>query len=234
LPQERADRSRVLGEIVDKWFVENTFSSSEFADLRRLVEAKERQNLRISVGLPTLNEEATIRQVIRAIRSRLVERFPLIDELAVIDSRSDDRTRKIAEDEGVPVFIHDEILPETGTYRGKGEGLWKSLQVLTGDIVVWIDTDVTSAHPKFVYGIVGPLLLRPDLQFVKAFYQRPLRIGEAQNTNLLEEANFTMKLIAASGGKLHLEMHDIIDVERPPISTVPGYRAMHKLDTPAD
>jgi len=341
LPQERADRSRVLGEIVDKWFVENTFSSSEFADLRRLVEAKERQNLRISVGLPTLNEEATIRQVIRAIRSRLVERFPLIDELAVIDSRSDDRTRKIAEDEGVPVFIHDEILPETGTYRGKGEGLWKSLQVLTGDIVVWIDTDVTSAHPKFVYGIVGPLLLRPDLQFVKAFYQRPLRIGddlqatgggrvtelaarpilnlffpelsgivqplsgeqagrralleqlpffsgygvetgllvdtlqraglgaiaqvdmkqrihrnqslhelsmmsfevlqvalkrvgEAQNTNLLEEANFTMKLIAASGGKLHLEMHDIIDVERPPISTVPAYRAMHKLDTPAD
>jgi len=25
-----------------------------------------------------------------------------------------------------------------------------------------IDTDVTSAHPKFVYGIVGPLLMRPD------------------------------------------------------------------------
>src|SRR5437899_1373782 len=178
LPQERADRSRVLGEIVDKWFVENTFSSSEFADLRRLVEAKERQNVRISVGLPTLNEEATIRQVIRAIRSRLVERVPLIDELVVIDSRSEDRTRKIAEDEGVPVFIHDEILKETGSHRGKGEALWKSLHVLTGDIVVWVDTDVTSAHPKFVYGIVGPLLLRPDLQFVKAFYQRPLRIGD--------------------------------------------------------
>ena len=341
LPQERADRSRVLGEIVDKWFVENTFSSSEFADLRRLVEAKERQNIRISVGLPTLNEAATIRQVIRAIRSRLVERFPLIDELVVIDSRSDDRTRKIAEDEGVPVFIHDEILKETGSHRGKGEALWKSLHVLTGDIVVWVDTDVTSAHPKFVYGIVGPLLLRPDLQFVKAFYQRPLhignelqatgggrvtelaarpilnlffpelsgivqplsgeqagrralleqlpffsgfgvetgllvdtlqraglgaiaqvdmkqrihrnqslhelsmmsfevlqvalkRVGEAHNTNLLEEANFTMKLIAASGGKLHLELHDIIDVERPPISTIPAYRAKHKLDTPAD
>src|SRR5213593_2245780 len=335
LPQERADRSRVLGEIVDKWFVENTFSSSEFADLRRLVEAKERENLRISVGLPTLNEEATIRQVIRAIRSRLVERFPLIDELVVIDSRSEDRTRKIAEDEGVPVFIHDEILKETGSHRGKGEALWKSLHVLTGDIVVWVDTDVTSAHPKFVYGIVGPLLMRPDLQFVKAFYQRPLhigdelqatgggrvtelaarpilnlffpelsgivqplsgeqagrrtlleqlpffsgygvetgllvdtlqraglgaigqvdmkqrihrnqslynlskmsfevlqvaikRLGEAHGTNLLEEANYTMKLIATRGGKLHLEMHDIIDVERPPISTVPAYRAKHK------
>jgi len=342
LPPERAERSRVLGEIVDKWFAENTFSSAEFADLRRLVDAKERQNLRISVGLPTLNEEATIRKVIRAIRSRLVERFPLVDELVVIDSRSDDRTRQIAEDEGVPVFIHDEILPETGSYRGKGEALWKSLHILTGDIVVWIDTDVTSAHPKFVYGIVGPLLMRPDLQFVKAFYQRPLhigdelqatgggrvtelaarpilnlffpelsgivqplsgeqagrrslleqlpfftgygvetgllvdtlqraglgaigqvdmkqrihrnqslynlskmsfevlqvaikRIGEAHGTNLLEEANFTMKLIAASGGKLHLEMHDILDVERPPMATIASYQAKRNaaVDTAA-
>src|SRR5438093_10902129 len=105
-----------------------------------------------------------------------MERFPLVDELAVIDSRSQDRTREIAADEGVPVFIHDEILPETGTHRGKGEALWKSLHVLTGDIVVWIDTDVSSAHPTFVYGIVGPLLMRPDLQFVQAVYQRPLRI----------------------------------------------------------
>ncbi|HYU82170.1 MAG TPA: glucosyl-3-phosphoglycerate synthase [Candidatus Polarisedimenticolia bacterium] len=343
LPPERAERSRVLGEIVDKWFAENTFSSAEFADLRRLVDAKERQNLRVSVGLPTLNEEVTIRKVIRAIRSRLVERFPLVDELVVIDSRSEDRTRQIAEDEGVPVFIHDEILPETGSYRGKGEALWKSLHVLTGDIVVWIDTDVTSAHPKFVYGIVGPLLMRPDLQFVKAFYQRPLhigdelqatgggrvtelaarpilnlffpelsgivqplsgeqagrrslleqlpfftgygvetgllvdtlqraglgaigqvdmkqrihrnqslynlskmsfevlqvaikRVGEAHGTNLLEEANFTMKLIAASGGKLHLEMHDILDVERPPMATIASYQAKRNaaVDTAAN
>ena len=177
LPADRGERSRVISEIVDKWFVQNTFSSSEFADLRRLVEAKERQNLRISVGLPTLNEEPTIRRVIRAIRSRLMERIPLVDELAVIDSDSEDRTREIARDEGVPVHIHGDILPEFGARRGKGEALWKSLRVLTGDIVVWIDTDVTDTHPKFVYGILGPLLLRPDVQYVKAFYQRPLRIG---------------------------------------------------------
>jgi len=177
LPTDRAERSRVIGELVDKWFVQNTFSSSEFADLRRLVDAKERQNLRISVGLPTLNEEPTLRKVIRAIRSRLMERIPLVDEIAVIDSDSEDRTREIAHDEGVPVHIHGDIFPEFGARRGKGEALWKSLHILTGDIVVWIDTDVTDTHPKFVYGILGPLLLRPDVQFVKAFYQRPLRIG---------------------------------------------------------
>jgi nucleotide-binding universal stress UspA family protein len=177
LPTDRAERSRVISELVDKWFVQNTFSSSEFADLRRLVEAKERQNVRISVGLPTLNEEATLRKVIRGIRSRLMERIPLVDEIAVIDSDSDDRTREIALEEGVPVHIHGDILPQFGARRGKGEALWKSLHVLTGDIVVWIDTDVTDTHPKFVYGILGPLLLRPDVQYVKAFYQRPLRIG---------------------------------------------------------
>jgi glucosyl-3-phosphoglycerate synthase len=177
LPADRTERSRVIGEIVDKWFVQNTFSSSEFADLRKLVEAKERQNLRISVGLPTLNEEATIRRVIRAIRSRLMDRIPLVDEIAVIDSDSDDETRDIAREEGVPVHVLGDILPEYGARRGKGEALWKSLHVLSGDIVVWIDTDVTDTHPKFVYGLLGPLLLRPDVQFVKAFYQRPLRIG---------------------------------------------------------
>ena len=177
LPADRAERSRVIGELVDKWFVQNTFASSEFADLRRLVEAKERQGLRISVGLPTLNEEATIARVIRAIRSRLVERYPLVDEIVVIDSDSSDRTREIARAEGVPVHIHSQILPGTGSYVGKGEALWKSLHVLSGDIVVWIDTDISNTHPKFVYGVLGPLLLRPDVQFVKAFYQRPLKIG---------------------------------------------------------
>src|SRR5256712_13285989 len=76
LPAERAERSRVLGEIVDKWFAENTFSSTEFADLRRLVEAKERQGLRISVGPPAPNEEATVRKVNRAIRPRPLKRLP--------------------------------------------------------------------------------------------------------------------------------------------------------------
>jgi nucleotide-binding universal stress UspA family protein len=183
LPADRGERSKAISEIVDRWFVQNTFSSSEFADLRRLVEAKERQNLRISVGLPTLNEEETIRKVIRAIRTRLMERVPLVDEIAVIDSDSADRTREIAREEGVAVHMVGDVLPGYGARRGKGEALWKSLHVLNGDIVVWIDTDVTSPHPKFVYGVLGPLLLRPEVQYVKAFYQRPLRTdGELQAT----------------------------------------------------
>jgi glucosyl-3-phosphoglycerate synthase len=166
-----------IGELVDKWFVENTFTSAEFADLRALHVQKEKLGLRISVGLPALNEEATIGKVIQAIRSRLMERIPLVDELVLIDSNSTDRTREIARSMGVPVHIHQELLPEAGPGRGKGEALWKSLSVLTGDIVVWVDTDVSNFHPKFVYGLLGPLLFRPDIAFTKAFYRRPLDVG---------------------------------------------------------
>ena len=177
LPTDRAERSRAIGELVDKWFVENTFTSAEFADLAALVAQKQKQNLRISVALPTLNEEATIGRVIQAIRSRLMQRFPLVDELVVIDSDSTDRTREIARAAGVTVHIHQQVLPEVGPGRGKGEALWKSLAVTSGDIVIWVDTDISSFHPKFVYGLIGPLLSRPEIAFVKAFYRRPLNVG---------------------------------------------------------
>ena len=89
--------------------------------------------------------------------------------------------------------------------------------MLTGDIVVWIDTDVTSAHPKFVYGIVGPLLLRPDLHFVKAFYQRPLHIGdELQATGggrvtELTPSNPAFPHIVASAVGIHDQLVTLLD-----------------------
>lgn len=170
-----------ISTIVDKWFAENTFHAREFSDIARLVEAKRRQNVTISLGLPTLNEEATIGTIIRTIKRELMDKQPLLDEIVVIDSRSSDRTVEIARSLGVPVHVHQEILPGAGSYAGKGEALWKSLHVLKGDIVAWIDTDIANIHPKFVYGIVGPLLKEPRIQYVKGFYRRPLRVsGEVQ------------------------------------------------------
>lgn len=164
--------------LVDKWFAENTFDSREFKDLRRLVELKKEQGLTISLGLPALNEEQTVGRVITTLKQALMEDAPLLDEIVLIDSNSTDATRSIAADLGVPVYIHQEILPQYGAFSGKGEALWKSLYVLRGDIIAWIDTDITNIHPRFVYGILGPLLRENRIQYVKGFYRRPLRVGD--------------------------------------------------------
>jgi glucosyl-3-phosphoglycerate synthase len=201
------EHSRALPSIVDRWFAENTFHASEFRDIRRLVELKEKQGLTVSVGLPALNEEKTIGLVIRRVRAALMERMPLIDQIVVIDSDSQDRTAEIAAELGVPVFRHAAILPELGSHTGKGEALWKSLHVLDGDIVAWIDTDISNIQPRFVYGLLGPLLREQRIQYVKGFYQRPIREGD--------------KLISEGGGRVtELMARPLINLFFPELSGI--------------
>jgi len=181
LPQTVHDESagvQAISILVDKWFAENTFHADEFKQLEELVELKRQQGVTISLALPALNEEKTVGKVIGMMKSELMENIPLLDEIVLMDSNSKDRTREIAEHAGVPVYIHQKILERLGARRGKGEALWKSLLVTRGDIVLWIDTDIVNIHPRFVYGILGPMLLNPQVQFVKGFYRRPLKVGD--------------------------------------------------------
>jgi glucosyl-3-phosphoglycerate synthase len=177
-PSDEAAGAHAISILVDKWFAENTFAADEFAELNRLLELKQRQALTISLALPALNEEETVANVIRILRRALMERVPLVDEMVLMDSRSDDRTRDIARRLGIPVFVHQDLLPALGERSGKGEALWKSLWVTHGDVIVWVDTDIVNMHPRFVYGLLGPLLQDPRIQFVKGFYRRPLRVGD--------------------------------------------------------
>ena len=164
--------------LVDKWFAENTFSSQEFENLEYLVQLKQKHQYTISLGLPALNEEETIGAVIQTMQNTLVRQVPLLDEIVLIDSGSTDYTVDIALDLGIPVYQHTQILPQYGAFRGKGEALWKSLYVLKGDIIAWVDTDIVNIHPRFVYGILGPLLRQEAIQYVKGFYRRPLKVGD--------------------------------------------------------
>ncbi len=170
--------AQAISILVDKWFAENTFHADEFEDLKQLVAHKEAQHVTISLALPALNEEETVGRVIKTLKRALMDHVPLLDEIVLIDSNSTDRTREIAARLGVPMFIHQELLPALKARPGKGEALWKSLLVTRGDIIVWIDTDIVNIHPRFVYGVVGPMLLNPQIQFVKGFYRRPLKVGE--------------------------------------------------------
>ena len=43
---------------------------------------------------------------------------------------------------------------------------------------MYVDADIKNIHPRFVYGLVAPLILRPDIHYVKAFYDRPLAVSK--------------------------------------------------------
>src|SRR5205809_1840518 len=172
-----AEETRAVPARVERWFGESNFHHAEFADLRRLTQLKEKQGLTVSLVLPTLNEEETIGPIVRRAIREMVGRVPLLDEVVVVDSASTDRTCEIAEAEGARVVQHPDVLPRYGSFRGKGEALWKSVFETTGDIIVWADTDVRNWHPRMVYGTLGPLLHEPRLQYVKGYYQRPIVEG---------------------------------------------------------
>jgi len=156
------------------WLERNTFHHGEFWDIIKLVEEKEKKGIKISLCIPTLNEEKTIGKEVLILRSELMERYPLIDEFAVIDSGSQDKTLEVAGNYGADVYLASDILPEVGDKRGKGENLWKAIHQLKGDIICYVDADISNIHPRFVYGLVAPLIRRDEVHYVKAFYDRPL------------------------------------------------------------
>lgn len=162
----------------NSWLINNTFHYSDFTDIQRLIDIKKKKNLTISLCLPTLNEEKTIAKEIIIMKSELMTRNPLLDEIVIIDSGSTDNTVEVAKAFGADVYDADEILPNLEPFKGKGENLWKSLFVTKGDIIVYLDADIKNIHHRFAYGLVGPLLLDDTIKYAKAFYDRPIAIGK--------------------------------------------------------
>ncbi|MEW6673883.1 MAG: glucosyl-3-phosphoglycerate synthase [Thermodesulfobacteriota bacterium] len=158
----------------NSWLNNNTFHYGAFRDLERLVTVKNTKKISISLCLPTLNEEKTIAKEIVIMKSELMTRYPLLDEIVVVDSGSTDRTRQIARDYGADVYEAADILPQLGHFKGKGENLWKALFITRGDIIVYLDADIKNIHHRFVYALVAPLLLYDGLKYCKAFYDRPI------------------------------------------------------------
>ncbi|MCL2458639.1 MAG: glucosyl-3-phosphoglycerate synthase [Desulfobulbus sp.] len=157
---------------VERWLSTRTFHHRQFADTAALIRQKQAQGLRLSLVIPTLNEAQTIGAVLERLLP-LRDRLPLLDEIAVVDSGSTDRTVERANDAGADVYRATDILPEMEAARGKGENLWKALHQLSGDILIVLDADIANMDPRFVTGLVGPLLQQPEIGYVKACYERP-------------------------------------------------------------
>jgi glucosyl-3-phosphoglycerate synthase len=143
--------------------------------LRQLVDAKGDQT--VSVCIPAHDEGDTVGTVVSKVRRHLVDRLGLVDEVLVVDDHSSDDTAKVAEAAGARVIDASEVLANVAGGAGKGEALWRSLYVAQGDIIVWVDADITDFGTRFVVGLLGPLLTDPRVSYVKGYYERPSHGG---------------------------------------------------------
>ena len=159
---------------VRDWSARRSYRAADFR-AAELVAAK--AGRRISVVLPARDEESTVGQIVTALRTELMDRIPLIDELVVVDSHSTDATATVAADAGARVVAQGEILPAVGDVPGKGEALWKSLAATDGDIVTFLDADLREFDTDFAVGLLGPLLTEPGVVFCKGAFDRPLDDG---------------------------------------------------------
>ncbi|MEU9351735.1 glucosyl-3-phosphoglycerate synthase [Streptomyces griseoloalbus] len=172
-------------EEVERWLADRSWSVAD-RPLHRVLAAKRATGQTVSVVLPALNEEATVGEIVSVVRRDLMLRTPLVDEVVVVDSGSTDRTSEVAAAAGATVVHRDAILPRIPAVPGKGEVLWRSLLVTRGDIVCFVDADLREFSSDFVSGIVGPLLTEPDVQLVKAMYDRPLGAAAGQGGRVTE------------------------------------------------
>ncbi len=161
------------------WFRTRTSSAASLAaiDAPALLRAKRRGGHRVSVVLPARDEEATVGRLVADIAEHWVRRVPLVDELLVVDSDSTDGTAAVARAAGADVVATADVLPAHGSRPGKGEALWKSLAATTGDLVVFLDSDLVGDVTHYVPGLLGPLLTDPGVGYVKGCYTRPLEVG---------------------------------------------------------
>ncbi|MET9503931.1 glucosyl-3-phosphoglycerate synthase [Streptomyces sp. NPDC006259] len=169
----------------EAWLATRSWSVTD-RPLHRVLAAKRASGQTVSVVLPALNEQETVGDIVAVIRHDLMQQVPLVDEIVVVDSGSTDRTSEVAAAAGARVVHRDAILPRIPAVPGKGEVLWRSLLVTTGDIVCFVDADLRDFSSDFVTGIVGPLLTDPGVDLVKAMYDRPLDGAAGQGGRVTE------------------------------------------------
>ena len=62
----------------------------------------------------------------------------------------------------------DDITRGLPPMHGKGDAMWAGLAVASGDVVAFIDADIDPFDPRFVTGLLGPLLTDPPSRSSRA------------------------------------------------------------------
>jgi len=107
--------------------------------------------MKLSIIIPTYNEEKTIVEVIRQVKS--VDISPVKKEIIIVDDGSTDKTRQILNllpDKRMKVVFHEKN-------KGKGSAIRTGIDIATGDIIMIQDADLEydiNEYPKLLEPIL--------------------------------------------------------------------------------
>ena len=107
----------------------------------------------VSVIIPALDEEKTIRKVIT-----LVSDSPVVDEILVIDDKSFDNTIKQARLPKVRIY--------TSPMLGKGHSMRDGMMLAKNEVIVYLDADIIT-YPENVVELLSRPILNDEADFVK-------------------------------------------------------------------
>ena len=127
----------------------------------------------VTVIIPALNEEKTIRQVIRQAK-----RNGLVNEIIVVDDMSSDNTIAEAKKEEVRII--------TSTHVGKGDSMREGMLMAKNEIIVFLEPDTPTFGVDIVDKLTAPLIA-DQADFVKSYFERQSgRMAELLGKPLLE------------------------------------------------
>jgi glucosyl-3-phosphoglycerate synthase len=130
---------------------------------------RERKREAVTAVLPAREVADTIGQIVEQLQTL----GDLVDQILVVDAASNDGTGDIAASLGADVYQESDLVPAFGQALGKGDAMWRALSVARGELIVYLDSDTRDFSAHFLTGMLGPLICREDLDFVKGFFRRP-------------------------------------------------------------
>ena len=74
------------------------------------------------------------------------------------------------------LILASEIFPRLETSEEKERTLWKAIHQLKGDIICYVDADISQYTSTFCVWLVAPLIKKEEVQYVKAFYDQPTQL----------------------------------------------------------
>lgn len=106
--------------------------------------------VKISAVVPVFNEEATVASIVN-----LLTNHSLVNEVICVDDASTDKSSEILDEFGKKIITIR--LPKN---KGKGYALAKGIEKASGEIILFLDSDLGKLKNEHISALVNPLIQR--------------------------------------------------------------------------